>query len=234
MLTISGLSKSYPGQAEGDSVLTDVSLEIGRGELCAITGASGSGKTTLMNLIGLLDRPSAGTIVIDGHQVDGLPDDELAGLRNSLIGFIFQSFHLLPRLSAIDNVALPLIYRGMGRKQRREIAASRLAEVGLADRQSYLPVQLSGGQRQRVAIARALVGSPALLVADEPTGNLDSGTSNEIVSLFLQLNRLQGTTIVLVTHDRTIAARCSRRVIVRDGRIMDDNCGVLRDAAGLP
>jgi putative ABC transport system ATP-binding protein len=163
-----------------------------------------------------------------------LPDDELAGLRNSLIGFIFQSFHLLPRLSAIDNVALPLIYRGMGRKQRREIAASRLAEVGLADRQSYLPVQLSGGQRQRVAIARALVGSPALLVADEPTGNLDSGTSNEIVSLFLQLNRLQGTTIVLVTHDPTIAARCSRRIIVRDGRIIDENCGVLRDAAGLP
>jgi putative ABC transport system ATP-binding protein len=231
MLKISDLSKSYRSKAGPLPVLHNVSLQIGDGELCAITGSSGSGKTTLMNLIGLLDQPDSGTIVIDGRAVAGLADDETAELRNALIGFVFQSFHLMPRLRALDNVALPLLYRGISKRERQHAAAEALAMVGLAQRADHLPEQLSGGQRQRVAIARALVGRPALVLADEPTGNLDTQTSDEIMNLFFNLNRTNGTTVVLVTHDPTIAARCPRRIIVRDGKILDDNRGELRDAA---
>jgi putative ABC transport system ATP-binding protein len=212
-------------------VLQKVTLTIQRGELCAITGASGSGKTTLMNLMGLLDRPDAGCIAIDGVPVNDLRDDLVAVIRNRLIGFVFQSFHLLANLSAIDNVGLPLIYRGISLSGRRIAAAAALERVGLELHQHRLPDQLSGGQKQRVAIARALVGGPALILADEPTGNLDSATSDEIMNLFLDLNRTDRTTLVLVTHDSSIAARCPRRIIVRDGRVVDDNRGELRDVA---
>jgi putative ABC transport system ATP-binding protein len=233
MLAISNVSKTYAGEAAVLPILRNISLTIQRGELCAITGASGSGKTTLMNLIGLLDRPDRGSIVIDGVAVNGLGEDRAAQLRNRLIGFVFQSFHLLPRLQVVDNVALPLMYRGMSKARRRAEAASALGLVGLGARLECLPEQLSGGQRQRVAIARALVGRPALILADEPTGNLDSATSDEIMNLFFELNRTYDTTLVLVTHDPTIAARCPRRIVVRDGEVLDDNRGELRDAARL-
>jgi putative ABC transport system ATP-binding protein len=233
MLAISNVSKTYAGEAAVLPILRNISLTIQRGELCAITGASGSGKTTLMNLIGLLDRPDRGSIVIDGVAVNGLGEDRAAQLRNRLIGFVFQSFHLLPRLQVVDNVALPLMYRGMSKARRRAEAASALGLVGLGARLECLPEQLSGGQRQRVAIARALVGRPALILADEPTGNLDSAASDEIMNLFFELNRTYETTLVLVTHDPTIAARCPRRIVVRDGEVLDDNRGELRDAARL-
>ena len=233
MLLISNVSKAYASKTASLPVLQNISLTIQRGELCAITGTSGSGKTTLMNLIGLLDRPDQGSIVIEGIAVEGLGEGRTAELRNRLIGFVFQSFHLLPRLQAIDNVALPLMYRGIPKARRRAEAASALDLVGLGTRLEYLPEQLSGGQRQRVAIARALVGRPALILADEPTGNLDSATSDEIMNLFLHLNRKHETTLVLVTHDPTIAARCPRRIVVRDGEVLDDNRGELRDAASL-
>jgi putative ABC transport system ATP-binding protein len=230
MMVISNLSKTYASKTAVLSVLQKVSLTIQRGELCAITGASGSGKTTLMNLMGLLDRPDAGRIAINGIPISELKDDHVAAVRNRLIGFVFQSFHLLANLTALDNVALPLIYRGISLPQRRAAAAAALGRVGLEAQQGRLPDQLSGGQKQRVAIARALVGSPALILADEPTGNLDSVTSDEIMNLFLDLNRSDRTTLVLVTHDPSIAARCPRRIIFRDGRIVDDNRGELRDA----
>jgi putative ABC transport system ATP-binding protein len=233
MLKISYLSKSYKNNAGILPVLHDISLHIGRGELCAITGTSGSGKTTLMNLIGLLDQPDCGTIAIDGRSVGSVGEGKTAELRNALIGFVFQSFHLMPRLSALDNVALPLLYRGICKRDRRHAAAEALSLVGLTHRADHFPEQLSGGQRQRVAIARALVGNPALMLADEPTGNLDSQTSDDIMNLFLDLNRRHSMTIILVTHDPTIAARCPRRIVVRDGQILDDNRGELRDAADL-
>jgi putative ABC transport system ATP-binding protein len=231
MLVISDLSKTYASETSALLVLQKVTLTIQRGELCAITGASGSGKTTLMNLMGLLDRPDAGCIAIDGVPVNDLRDDLVAVIRNRLIGFVFQSFHLLANLSAIDNVGLPLVYRGISLSGRRIAAAAALERVGLESHQHRLPDQLSGGQKQRVAIARALVGGPALILADEPTGNLDSATSDEIMNLFLDLNRTDRTTLVLVTHDSSIAARCPRRIIVRDGRVVDDNRGELRDVA---
>jgi putative ABC transport system ATP-binding protein len=209
ILKISDLSKSYAGISGIVPVLRNVSLRIERGELCAITGTSGSGKTTLMNLIGLLDQADSGSIMIDDRAVGGMDDCQTAELRNTLIGFVFQSFHLLPRLHAIDNVALPLLYRGIRRRERQQAAADALTLVGLADRLTHLPENLSGGQRQRVAIARALVGKPALVLADEPTGNLDMNTSDEIMTLFLDINRMHETTVLIVTHDPTIAARLS-------------------------
>ncbi len=230
MLSITDLTKTYRSQAGALPVLSSVDLEIGRGELCALTGASGSGKTTLMNLIGLLDRPDRGTIRLDGNDTAGLTEDEIADLRNHLIGFVFQSFHLLPRLSALDNVALPLLYRGDGKAARRARAMMALDRVGLTRRAMHRPEEMSGGQRQRVAIARALVGDPPLLLADEPTGNLDSRAADDIMALFLALNRELGVTILIVTHDPTIAARCPRRIVMRDGRVLDDNRGALRDA----
>lgn len=233
MLSIENITKTYRSRAGSLPVLTRVSLEIRRGELCALTGASGSGKTTLMNLIGLLDRPDEGSIRIDGIDTAVLRESHVAALRNRLIGFVFQSFHLLPRLSALDNVALPLLYRGMGKAGRRSLAAAALERVGLAARTAHHPEEMSGGQRQRVAIARALVGAPPLLLADEPTGNLDSHAADDIMGLFLALNRDTGVTILIVTHDPTIAARCPRRIVMRDGCVLDDNRGALRDAVCL-
>lgn len=231
MLSIENVTKAYHGRAGSLPVLTRVNLDVRRGELCALTGASGSGKTTLMNLIGLLDRPDEGVIRLDGTDTAALSESETAGLRNCLIGFVFQSFHLLPRLSALDNVALPLVYRGVPRATRRARAAAALERVGLAARAAHHPDEMSGGQRQRVAIARALVGDPPLLLADEPTGNLDSHAADDIMTLFFALNRDPGVTILIVTHDPTIAARCPRRIVMRDGRVLDDNRGALRDAA---
>ncbi|HEV2153202.1 ABC transporter ATP-binding protein [Bradyrhizobium sp.] len=228
MLSIARVSKSYAGVADGMPVLRNVSLLINAGDMCALTGASGSGKTTLMNLMGLLDRPDSGEIHLNGISVASLREDDAARLRNRHIGFVFQSFHLLPRLSALDNVALPLLYRGVAGARRRQTAAAALDRVGLADRLAHRPDELSGGQRQRVAIARALVGEPALLLADEPTGNLDSQSADDILSLFLSLNRESGVTMVIVTHDSSLAARCPRRVIMRDGGVVDDNRGELR------
>ncbi|MCK1651597.1 ABC transporter ATP-binding protein [Bradyrhizobium sp. 149] len=228
MLRIDRVSKSYAGSAGGISVLKDVTLAIGAGEMCALTGTSGSGKTTLMNLMGLLDRPDTGEIHLDGTSVAGLPEAQAARMRNRHIGFVFQSFHLLPRLSALDNVALPLLYRGVDGSRRREAAAIALERVGLSARSTHRPDELSGGQRQRVAIARALVGEPALLLADEPTGNLDSQSADDILTLFLSLNREVGVTMVIVTHDPTLAARCPRRIVMRDGGVVDDNWGDLR------
>ncbi|KMO10763.1 ABC transporter ATP-binding protein [Methylobacterium indicum] len=233
MLSIDNVNKTYYGRAGSLPVLTGVNLEVRRGELCALTGASGSGKTTLMNLVGLLDRPDGGTIRLDGTDTTALRDDATAALRNRLIGFVFQAFHLLPRLSALDNVALPLLYRGMAKVDRRALAATALERVGLAARAAHHPEEMSGGQRQRVAIARALVGNPPLLLADEPTGNLDSQAADDIMALFLALNRDIGVTILIVTHDPAIAARCPRRIVMHDGRVRDDNRGVLRDAVCL-
>ena len=234
MLSIENVTKAYRGRAGSLPVLTRVNLDVRRGELCALTGASGSGNTTLMNLIGLLDRPDEGAIRLDGTDTAALSESDTAGLRNRLIGFVFQSFHLLPRLSALDNVALPLVYRGIARATRRARAAAALERVGLAARAAHHPDEMSGGQRQRVAIARALVGDPPLLLADEPTGNLDSHAADDIMTLFFALNRNLGVTILIVTHDPTIAARCPRRIVMRDGRVLDDNRGALRDAVCAP
>lgn len=224
MLTIQNLRKEYSeGRVSQQVALDRVNLHVGQGEFCALTGPSGSGKTTLMNLIGLLDRPTAGSIRIRGQMTDDLVADQVAELRNRLVGFVFQSFHLLPRYTALDNVCLPLVYRGIGKQQRRAMATLALQEVGLADRMMHRPDELSGGQRQRVAIARALIAKPSLLLADEPTGNLDSRTAEAIMTLFFRLNEELGLTIIIVTHDRQIAARCPRRILMRDGQIVEDS-----------
>jgi putative ABC transport system ATP-binding protein len=201
--------------------LREVSLDIQRGEYVAIMGPSGSGKSTLMNLIGCLDTPTAGTYELNGNQVSEMNDNQLAEIRNREIGFIFQTFNLLPRSDALRNVELPLVYAGAGKRERREIAMSALASVGLADRVHHKPNELSGGQRQRVAVARALVNKPSILLADEPTGNLDSKTGTEIMALF-QLLADKGNTIILVTHEEEIALHAQRIIRIRDGLIASD------------
>ena len=199
-----------------------VSLSVSRGEFVAIVGPSGSGKSTLLNLIGTLDRPDSGSVMIDGMDVSSLNDPELSGVRASLIGFVFQQFHLSPGVSALDNVADGLLYRGIPRAQRREKAREALEKVGLGHRIEHRPHQMSGGERQRVAIARALVGEPALLLADEPTGNLDSRSGDAIVSLLRELNDA-GTTIIVITHDNDLAASLPRQIMIRDGRVVSDS-----------
>jgi putative ABC transport system ATP-binding protein len=203
------------------AALDGVSFEVKEGELVAIVGSSGSGKSTLLNILGCLDRPSDGTYRLSGHDVKSLSDDERSALRNRQIGFVFQSFHLLSRASALDNVALPLVYRGMKARERRAVAREVLERVELGHRLDHRPYQLSGGQRQRVAIARALVGKPSLLLCDEPTGNLDSATGEEILSLFMRLHA-EGATVLLVTHEPSIAARCPRVIRISDGCIVAD------------
>ncbi len=202
--------------------LRGVSVRIDPGEFVAVVGPSGSGKSTLMHLLGCLDRPSSGSLRIDGRDVAGMDDSELARLRNERIGFVFQSFQLLARTNAVDNVALPLVYRGLRRGERRRLAVAALEAVGLGHRLDHHPVQLSGGEQQRVAIARALVGGPALLLADEPTGNLDTRTGAEVMGMLERLHAERGVAVVLVTHDADIAARAHRQVQMRDGYVERD------------
>jgi putative ABC transport system ATP-binding protein len=199
-----------------------VSLEIQRGEFVAIMGASGSGKTTLMNILGCLDRPNQGSYHLDGHDIGQTSANELAEIRNRTIGFVFQNFSLIPRTSALENVQLPLLYRTVPLRQQRELAGAALVRVGLADRQRHFPSQLSGGQQQRVAIARALVGGPGILLADEPTGNLDTQSSYEIMQILGDLNRRDGMTVILVTHESDIAAYAARQIVMKDGQVVSD------------
>ena len=222
MLALVDVEKTYGSGIALISILRGVTITINAGEFCAIVGPSGSGKSTLMNLMGLLDRPTHGSIRLAGREVARLGRTAAARVRNETHGFVFQSFQLLPRLTAWENVALPLLYRGVPKADRRAPALAMLERVGLADRAWYKPDALSGGQRQRVAIARALVGAPRLLLADEPTGSLDSETASEVLALFRMLNQALGLTIVMITHDQALAARCDRRITMLDGRIVND------------
>jgi putative ABC transport system ATP-binding protein len=215
------LERHYTMGGETVKALNGVDVTITRGEFVAIMGPSGSGKSTLMNLIGCLDTPTHGEYWLNGHRVSELGDDALALIRNKEIGFVFQTFNLLPRATALQNVELPLVYAGIPAKERRAMAEAALGRVRLADRMGHRPNELSGGQRQRVAVARALVNTPSILLADEPTGNLDSTTSEEIIGLFKDLNAT-GQTIVLVTHEHDIAAHARRQVVIRDGKIDRD------------
>ena len=224
LISLRDIRREYHLGGETVHALDGVSLDIAAGEWVAIIGQSGSGKSTLMNVVGCLDTPTAGAYILDGKNVAGMSDDELADVRNRKIGFVFQNFQLLPRETALANVELPLVYRGLGAKDRRTKATAALAQVGLTDRMGHKPNELSGGQRQRVAIARALASEPSLLLADEPTGNLDSATGEEIIRLFSALHD-QGHTLILVTHEPKLAARCPRAVRLSDGKIVADGKG---------
>lgn len=226
MISLTDVTRSYPG---GVTALDKVSLEIERGELVAIVGPSGSGKSTMLNVVGTLDRPSSGTVRIDGYDVAKLSDGRLSALRATRIGFVFQHFHLAAKVPAIDNVADGLVYTGIGRAERRRRAATALERVGLGHRLDHEPHELSGGERQRVAIARAVAGDPPLLLADEPTGALDSVSGAGVMDLLHDLNAA-GTTIVIITHDREIAASLPRQVRMRDGQIVADSAAEERVA----
>ena len=219
ILKLENVYKSYTQGKEPVPVLKDICLQVDEGEYIAIMGPSGSGKTTLMNLLGCLDVPSSGRYELDGKEIGKLSDDQLAEIRNECIGFVFQSFYLLPKMNALDNVALPLLYRGVGLSQRRERAKEALKMVGLEDRMDFMPNQLSGGQCQRVAIARAMVGNPKLLLADEPTGALDTTAGQQIMEIFRQLSD-QGMTIIMITHEPDIAARADKIYHILDGELI--------------
>ena len=224
MISVKNLKKTYLLGGEEVHALDDVSLSIKEHEFVAIIGQSGSGKSTFMNMLGCLDRPDSGEITLDGTDILKCKEKEVSVIRNKKIGFIFQQFHLLPKLSALENVELPLIYQGMPTKKRREKAVKALKEVGLEQRMNHKPNQLSGGQQQRVAIARALVGEPSLILADEPTGNLDSRSGKEIMTLLHNLHK-EGNTIVLITHDNNVAMEAPRQVQISDGKIIKDSGG---------
>jgi putative ABC transport system ATP-binding protein len=217
-----GLWKIYRVGDVEVQALRGLDLAIERGEFVAVMGASGSGKSTLMNILGCLDRPTKGRYWLNGIDVAGLRPDQLADIRNQQIGFVFQSFNLIPRTSALENAQLPLFYRGLPLREQRALAAAALARVGLQGREHHYPTQLSGGQQQRVAIARALVASPSLLLADEPTGNLDTESSREIMTILDRLNKEQRITVILVTHEPDIAAYASREIIIKDGQVLND------------
>jgi len=220
-ILLSNVTKVYQLGGESVHALAGLTLSISPGEFTAIMGPSGSGKSTLMNILGCLDRPTSGSYMLDGQEVATLNDDELAITRNKKIGFVFQSFNLLPRMSTLENVALPMVYAGVEKKERIARASQVLAMVGLKDRMNHQPNELSGGQRQRVAIARSLVNDPTIIMADEPTGNLDTKSGDEVMAIFSELNA-QGRTIILVTHEPEIAEYAGRTVYVRDGRIERD------------
>jgi putative ABC transport system ATP-binding protein len=221
MIDLSHISKIYKNDATETVALDDVSFKIAKGEFVAIMGPSGSGKSTLMHILGALDKPSLGTYVLDGEKVENLSDDELAGIRNRKIGFIFQAFNLLPRTSALKNVMLPMAYSGISKAEREEKARQFLTMVGLGDRMNHTSSQLSGGQQQRVAIARGLAMNPAILLADEPTGNIASNQAEEIMAIFQELND-EGHTIVMITHEPDIAAHAKRIIHIKDGRLVKD------------
>ncbi|HEX9828351.1 MAG TPA: ABC transporter ATP-binding protein [Flavobacteriaceae bacterium] len=221
IIKIRNIIRDFQLGQETVHVLKDIDLDIDKGEYVAIMGPSGSGKSTLMNLIGCLDTPTAGSYVLNGKDVSQMSDDELADIRNKEIGFVFQTFNLLPRTTALDNVALPMVYAGASKKDRTERAVQVLADVGLSDRMDHRPNQLSGGQRQRVAVGRALVNKPSIILADEPTGNLDSKTGVEIMNLFEDIHKA-GNTIIVVTHEEEIASHAQRVIRLRDGMIESD------------
>ena len=220
VIEFKGVGKTFTDRAEPTVALQDINLTVAEGEFVAVIGPSGSGKSTLMNIIGLLDAPTVGEYLLDGKSVGDVPDKNLAKLRRGKIGFIFQSFNLVPRLSVMQNVELPMTYAGLGSRARRERAQSLLKLVGLDERAGFKPSQLSGGQTQRVAIARALANNPSLLLADEPTGNLDTKSGDEIIAELRRLNNDQGATVVIVTHNPEVAAAADRVITVRDGRIV--------------
>lgn len=222
ILQLKGICKDYFRARRPVRVLEGIDLTVDEGEYVAVMGPSGSGKTTLMNIIGCLDTPSGGEYLLCGKNLANLSDDALADIRGKYIGFVFQNFYLLPRLSALDNVALPLLYAGVPLKERRKRAAAALESVGLSDRAAFLPNQLSGGQCQRVAIARAVCADPKLLLADEPTGALDTASGEQVMEIFKELNK-KGITIVMITHEPEIAARADRICHLRDGRLIDDS-----------
>ena len=222
VIDIQGITKTYVNGKLSVPVLHGIDLQVNKGEFVSIMGPSGSGKSTFMNILGCLDRPTTGSYRLNGDEVATLSDDELAFVRNKQIGFVFQSFNLLTKLTALENVALPMIYAGMDKKSRNERAAALLSSVGLGDRMDHLPSELSGGQRQRVAIARALANNPAIIMADEPTGNLDSKSTIDVMNIFRGLYE-EGRTIILVTHEPEIATCASRNVVLRDGLIVEDS-----------
>jgi putative ABC transport system ATP-binding protein len=221
MIELVNITKTYRIGSMDLTVLTDIVLNVQCGEFIAVMGPSGSGKSTLMNILGCLDRPSSGDYYFETREISTLTDDELALVRNTKIGFVFQTFNLLPRFSALKNVEVPMIYKGVPARLRKERAAPLLEKVGLGDRLQHKPTELSGGQQQRVAIARALVNNPSLLLADEPTGNLDSRSGEEILEILRELNR-QGVTIIIVTHDQDVANQCRRIIKLKDGQILYD------------
>ena len=222
VIDIQGITKTYINGKLSVPVLHGIDLQVNKGEFVSIMGPSGSGKSTFMNILGCLDRPTTGSYRLNGDEVATLSDDELAFVRNKQIGFVFQSFNLLTKLTALENVALPMIYAGMDKKSRNERAAALLSSVGLGERMDHLPSELSGGQRQRVAIARALANNPAIIMADEPTGNLDSKSTIDVMNIFRGLYD-EGRTIILVTHEPEIATYASRNVVLRDGLIVEDS-----------
>lgn len=221
MIRMESLSKVYMMGDVKVEALREVNLHIDEGEFVAVVGPSGSGKSTLMNIIGCLDVPTAGSYWLEGREVGRLSDNELAEVRNRQIGFVFQSFNLMPRLTALDNVLRPLVYRGMGYRERLARARQALERVGLKDRMNHRPTQLSGGQQQRVAVARAIAGDPAIILADEPTGNLDTASGLEVLTLLRELHA-QGKTMVLITHNREAARQAARRIGIQDGRVVEE------------
>lgn len=220
ILSLRNINKSYDEGKMEVPVLFDISLDVEEGEYVAIMGPSGSGKSTLMNIIGCLDVATSGEYILDGENIEGKTDNEMSDIRNKTIGFVFQNFNLLPRETALENVALPMLYGGVPRSERLARAEEALKKVGLEDRMNFLPTQLSGGQKQRVAIARAIVNKPKLLLADEPTGALDTASGLQVMEIFKELNEKEGMTIVMITHEKEIADHAKRQMVIRDGRLL--------------